>query len=222
LLTADIPATDIAKAGTASVTVYNAGAPTPESNAQTLTINTPLKPTITSISPTHMYAGQPGFTLTVNGTNFLDGVSVVQWNGSARSTHYVSDTQLKADIPASDIAAVGSAKVTVLNPGMTVSNYRAFSIRRPTRPTVTSISPTSKVAGQPGFTLTVNGNYFVEDLSVVRWKGVARATTFVSKTQLKAEILASDIATAGTASVTVYNASARTPESTAKTFTITP
>jgi len=222
LLMADIPATDIASAGTASVTVYNAGAPTPESNAQTFTINAPTKPTITSISPTHMCAGQPGFTLTVNGTNFLDGLSVVQWKGAARTTHYVSATQITADIPASDIAAVGYVKVTVLNPGATVSNYRTFSIRRPSRPTISSISPASKAAGQTGFTLTVNGNYYLDGISVVRWNGVARATTFVSKTQLKAEISASDIATAGTAIVTVYNAGAGTPESIAKTFTITP
>jgi len=222
LLTADINASDIASAGTASVTVYNAGAPTPESNAQTLTINAPLRPTITSIDPKNRYAGQPAFALIVNGTNFVEGLSVVQWKGAARTTHYVSATQITADIPAPDIAAAGSAKVTVLTPGTTVSNYKIFYIKRPSRPTISSISPASKAAGQTGFTLTVNGNYYLDGISVVRWNGVARATTFVSKTQLKAEISASDIATAGTAIVTVYNAGAGTPESAPKTFTITP
>src|SRR5262249_39260842 len=43
--------------------------------------------------------------------------------------------------------------------------------------------------------------------SVVNWNGSARATTFVTSSQLTATILASDIATASTASVTVVNSS---------------
>src|SRR5271169_5532416 len=64
--------------------------------------------------------------------------------------------------------------------------------------------PDAKAPGGAGFTLTVNGTGFVST-SVVNWNGSARTTTFVSKSQLKASILASDIATASTASVTVVN-----------------
>src|SRR5260370_20666253 len=46
--------------------------------------------------------GGPGFTLTVNGTGFVSS-SVVQWNGSARATHVVSQGQLAATILATDI-----------------------------------------------------------------------------------------------------------------------
>jgi len=56
--------------------------------------------------------------------------------------------------------------------------------------------------GTAGFTLTVNGTGFVSS-SVVKWNGSARATTFVSKSQLRAGILATDIATPKTASVSV-------------------
>jgi dienelactone hydrolase len=64
--------------------------------------------------------------------------------------------------------------------------------------------PDATMPGRPGFTLTVNGNSFVST-SIVKWNGSARATTFVSQSQLKATILASDIATANTASLTVFN-----------------
>jgi hypothetical protein len=64
--------------------------------------------------------------------------------------------------------------------------------------------PDAAAPGGPGFTLTVNGAGFVAG-SVVNWNGSPRATTFVSSAQLTATILASDVATASTASVTVVN-----------------
>ena len=64
--------------------------------------------------------------------------------------------------------------------------------------------PDTAAPGGGGFTLTVTGSGFVSD-SVVNWNGSPRATTFVSSSQLTASISASDIATAGTASVTVVN-----------------
>jgi len=79
-------------------------------------------PTITSLNPSSAIPGGSAFTLTVDGTNYVSG-SVVRWNGSDRTTTYVNSTQLTASIPASDIAAVGSASVTVFNPtsGLTSS-----------------------------------------------------------------------------------------------------
>ena len=58
--------------------------------------------------------------------------------------------------------------------------------------------------GTAEFTLTVNGAGFVA-ASVVNWNGSQRATTLVSSSQLTAKILASDIAKASTATVTVVN-----------------
>jgi FG-GAP-like repeat/Abnormal spindle-like microcephaly-assoc'd, ASPM-SPD-2-Hydin len=59
--------------------------------------------------------GGAAFTLTVNGTNFASG-AVVNWNGSARATTFISSTQVTAAILATDIAAAGTAEVTVTNP----------------------------------------------------------------------------------------------------------
>jgi hypothetical protein len=54
------------------------------------------------------------------------------------------------------------------------------------------------------FTLTVNGTGFVSG-AVANWNGHPRSTAFVSSSQLTVTIPATDIATAGTAVVTVSN-----------------
>lgn len=90
-----------------------------------------FSPTITSLSPVSATAGGPGFTLTVDGVNFVEG-STVHWDGEARTTAFVSSTQLTAEIAASDIATgtVGIAQVTVVNPepGGGTSNWLPFEI----------------------------------------------------------------------------------------------
>jgi Tol biopolymer transport system component len=161
-------------------------------------------PAIKGLNPSSTTAGSSAFTLTVNGTGFVSG-SVVRWNGSDRATTYVNDTQLTASIPATVIAAAGSASITVFNPapGGGTSNAASISINNPA-PTITSLNPSSIIPGGSAFTLTVNGTGFVSG-SVVRWNGSDRATTYVNATKLTASISAADIATAGSASVTVFN-----------------
>jgi hypothetical protein len=66
--------------------------------------------------------------------------------------------------------------------------------------------PDTVMPGSAGFTLIVNGTGFAKG-AVVNWTGSARATRFVSSSQLNAAVLSSDIAKAGTASVTVLNPS---------------
>ena len=72
-------------------------------------------PTIDLISPQIVQTGGPAFTLNVTGKNYVLG-SVVNFNGSARLTTFVSATQLQASIPASDLTTAGSDAITVTNP----------------------------------------------------------------------------------------------------------
>jgi glucose/arabinose dehydrogenase len=72
-------------------------------------------PTITNLSPDTVIAGDPGFTLDVFGTGFVNG-STVQWNGADRATTFVSSTHLTATITAGDIAAAGIVSIDVFNP----------------------------------------------------------------------------------------------------------
>jgi hypothetical protein len=163
------------------------------------------EPSLSTLVPDSATAGGPGFTLTVNGSDFING-SVVRWNGDNRTTTFVNSSQLTAMIPASDIAAIGSANVTVFTaaPGGGTSNTLVFDIL-PGVPVLTSLQPDTLPATGPEFTLTVNGAGFANN-AVVRWNGDNRTTTFVNSNQLTAMIPASDIASPGSATVRVFNA----------------
>ncbi len=69
-------------------------------------------------------------------------------------------------------------------------------------PVLTAISPVSVVPGSGAFTLTATGTNFGSS-SVVNWNGAPRSTMYVSASELTAQIMASDIATGGSAAVTV-------------------
>jgi len=217
-LTATIPASDLTAAGTANVTVVNPAPGGGTSNGLNFTVNNPA-PAITGLNPNSATAGGAAFTLTINGTGFVS-TSSVWWNGAARTTNFISATQLTAAIPSSDIATAGTASVVVNNPapGGGSSPAATFTINNPA-PAITSLSPSSAMAGGAGFVLTVNGTGFVTG-ATVQWNGSPRTTSFVSATQLTAAIPASDIAAAGTASVTVVNPAPGGGTSAAATFTI--
>lgn len=68
--------------------------------------------------------------------------------------------------------------------------------------TVTSLSPTSAYAGIQVFTLTVNGSTFTQQ-STVLWNGNSLPTTYVSGSQLTAEVSAIDVTAAGSATISV-------------------
>ena len=105
-------------------------------------------PTITTLNPVRASAGGAAFTLTVNGTGFVSG-SEVRWNGAARSTTFVSATQLRAAITAADIAAPSTAQITVFSPspGGGTSAPSSFAVAPPPSLTVsaTTVAPGSTV-----------------------------------------------------------------------------
>jgi hypothetical protein len=89
-------------------------------------------PTLTAIDPITATTGSDAITLTVNGRDFT-GQPTVFWNGSPLMTTLISSAQVSAQIPASDLASVHQAAVTVANgstpdPG---SNSLPFSVNPP-------------------------------------------------------------------------------------------
>ena len=198
-LTATLTAGDLANAGSLSITVTTASSGT--SAPLTFTVNNPV-PSLASISPSTAAAGGAAFTLTVSGSNFVNG-SVVQVNGSSRSTAFVSGTQLSASIPASDLASAGTLSITVVNPapGGGASAALPLVVNNPA-PSLTSISPTSAVVGSGPITLTATGSNFTPS-SVVQVNGASRSTSFVSGAQLTATLTAADLSNAGFLSITV-------------------
>lgn len=84
-----------------------------------------------------------------------------------------------------------------------------FGIQTPNKmgnplPTLTSISPTSAIAGGSQFTLTLNGTGF-NSQSVPRWNGSALAVVSQTGTQITAMVPASFVQVVGSAWVTVFN-----------------
>jgi Putative Ig domain len=73
-----------------------------------------------------------------------------------------------------------------------------------TPPVLTSLNPTSAAAGGAAFTLTLTGSNFQPN-SLVLWNAIPVTSTFLSATQLSANIPANLIATPGLAVVQVQN-----------------
>jgi 5-hydroxyisourate hydrolase-like protein (transthyretin family) len=121
-----------------------------------------LAPTISGLELVSTTASGPDFILTVNGTGFADGASTVKWNGSDRTTSFISDTQLMANINALDIETAGTASVTVFNaaPGGGISNALSFEIT----PSFTLDGATD---GTISGTVTDAGGVPIEDIVVL-------------------------------------------------------
>ena len=106
--------------------------------------------------------------------------------------------------PSLSISSFGedeAGEVYVCNLGGAV--YRIDGVPNPI-PALGSLQPSSVVAGDPDFTLTVSGTSFAPG-ALVQWNGADRPTTFNSPTSLSAQIPASDLTTPGIASVTASN-----------------
>jgi outer membrane protein assembly factor BamB len=172
---------------------------------------------LTSINPSSGVAEGLAITLAVHGNRFSQA-SVIQWNGSPRPTTFLSATQLTAPISQADLAAPGQASVTVSDPGQGVTGSQTFTILPPAFG-VHSLVPASTYQGAPGFTLTVNGAQFTSG-SVVLWNGNPRSTTFVSASQVTAQIPAADLVSTGQPAVTVLNPPAQGGTANALPFTI--
>lgn len=176
-------------------------------------------PTITSISPASANSGNPNFTLTVNGSGFLNG-AIVDFNnsttfrGNALATTFVSSTQLTAVVPASAITLPGPFTVNVLNPVPTVgpSNFVNFTVNLGVYPVpvLGFINPTTIIAGSLPFNIiaacqdcasvaVLNFN------SVSKPSNVSNSFNFPYPQNVTATISTADISTAGTVQVTLSN-----------------
>jgi hypothetical protein len=105
-------------------------------------------PYVDIVSPVSVHPGSTNVTLTLNGTGFVSA-SVVEWNGTALTTTFVSAKQLTAAVPDSLVAAVGLGSITVVNPtpGGRVSNVVYFP--------VASFETTTSFPATPNSSVTV-------------------------------------------------------------------
>ena len=208
-LNAAVPGNMVTSPGTAKIAVNSAGL-----TSNSVNFSVVAGPSISSLVPSSVTAGGAAFSLTVNGAGF-SSTTAVKWNGTALTTAFLGSTQMMASVPATLIGTAGTASLTATDNGVS-STPTSLAILG--QPVITSLSPTSAGAGSAGFILTVNGNGYASG-SAVWWNATPLATTFVSATQLQTSVSASQVATAGTASVTVSVAGIT---SAAATFTTNP
>jgi hypothetical protein len=207
-LRADVSTSKLSTPGRVQLSVNNPGGGLSNSLPFDVYSSHPV-PTLGSIPELgSIHAGDPGpKTLTASGSQFVTN-SVLRWNGNDRPTTTFDSTRLTAEIPASDYAVAGTYEVTVFNPGPGggTSNALTIQLNNPL-PRLYGIWPDFAPVGGPDFTMAVfsaAGGTF-NSASIVRWNGSDRPTTFVSRDILEAAIPASDIASVGTAKVTVFN-----------------
>lgn len=91
---------------------------------------------MSGLSPGATYAGGDNFFLSVSGSGFTEG-STVMWNGQAKTTHFLNPNVLIAYIPSEDIGDPGARSVSVETPGAGTTTAFTFTIEPP----ALSISP---------------------------------------------------------------------------------
>jgi hypothetical protein len=171
------------------------------------------KPALKSITPVMKQAGDTVFNLMVMGSNFSPG-SVVEWNGAALVSQFLDTGHMTATVPAVLIQNPGTATVVVFTttPGGGTSGSLTFTITpAPSNvPVITSVAPTTTVAGSSGATLVISGSNFVSQ-SIVSVNNTNRSTFFLNSTTVQVTLTTADIATAGTVSLAVTNPAAPPP-----------
>jgi DNA-binding beta-propeller fold protein YncE len=212
-LRATLPGALLAAAGSATVKVVNPGPGGGESGGLSFTISAPGQnpvPALTGLSPEGATAGSPALTLLVAGSGFIAG-SEVLWNGQPLSTTFATSSTLQATLPATLLTEPGTSAVAVRSPapGGGTSNALAFAVGEPGTnplPTLSGLSPSELVASSASgtFTLVARGAGFVPGAKL-RWQGQLLPTTYVDAGELRAEVDAGRVATAGVFEVTAEN-----------------
>ncbi|HXJ05670.1 MAG TPA: hypothetical protein VNH65_11255 [Candidatus Acidoferrum sp.] len=186
------------------------------------------------VSPSNVNAGGSDLTITLTGQGFV-AQTVVTWDQQKLKTCVVTTTAANVCAPSNDTGTVvsvtavvpaaltskaGTHFVQTLQPHSGtgtngLSNPVSFEVFPPPNPspTVSSISPTSAAAGSAAQTLTITGTNFLPTTdpsggSQVRWNTTSQtnlSVTTITSTQIQATVSAAMLATAGTATVTVYN-----------------
>ncbi len=149
--------------------------------------------------------------VTIAGTNFNTGATVVRFGGTAAGSFTVnSATQITATSP----AGTGTVDVTVTTAGGTSPTSAADQFTYTSVPTVTNINPnTGPPAG--GTSVTITGTNF-SGATVVRFGGTAAGSFTVNSAT---QITATSPAGLGIVDVTVTTAGGTSPTSAADQFT---
>jgi Big-like domain-containing protein len=151
----------------------------------------------------------------VNGNGVIDPGELITAKPSGTNTYKANFPALSGPVGTRTITAAAADSF-----GNSATAAISVHVQEPNPvPSLISLSPSSTTHGGASFTLTINGSNFVSGCTA-DWNGAALATTFVSSSKVTAKVTAADIASAGTANVTVKNPAPGGGTSNALVFTI--
>lgn len=162
------------------------------------TYNAAPPPLVTTIAPVSGPSAG-GTTVTITGTNFQSGATVLFGGANATNVTVTSASQIQATTPPN---APGTVDVIVRNADSQFATLPgAFSYFSSPPPTITQVTPVSGPAAG-GTTVTITGNNFQTGASVLFGTVAATSVNVVSATQIQAVTPAR---AAGLVDVTVRN-----------------
>ena len=203
-VTAKVPAAQLMSGADLNVVAVNGSLSSGSGAVINFEVTNPA-PTITSLSPSTESLGTTSLAVGVTGTGFVP-TTVINVNGSARTTSFSSATSVSATLTAADVSALGSISVTAVNPtpGGGTSSAVTMAVNNPPVGTL-RLSPSAlAVGGTSPVTITVTGNTFLP-ASVLQVNATARAATYVNSSTLTFVATVADQATLGTFAITVSN-----------------
>lgn len=214
-LTFQLTASQQSTAQTLNVAVVNGVPAGGTSLTRPLTVTAPTPtPVISSVLPVQFVVGsgdsqiQVSFPIVSSGASGLFGLGyTVQWNGAPLTTLYESSGYnsftLIADVPASLLATLGTASVTVNSLSSTPANSApvTVSITNPPAPTLTSLSPNTGPINTAA-AITLNGTGFTS-ASTVALNGTTVPSTYLNANELTVSLSAANLAMPGNSSFTV-------------------
>jgi hypothetical protein len=150
---------------------------------------------ISSVTPKDVPVGSSAVTIVVSGTGFTP-TTVIQLSGVSVQTTFISSTEIRATIPASQLQTGTILKLSVADGTQVVAadSGNNVQVSNPV-PTVSTLAPSSVLVGSPAGTITVTGANFVSGITLAV-NGSPRTTTYVSATQLTASLTADDFVSA--------------------------
>ncbi|MFZ3090795.1 MAG: IPT/TIG domain-containing protein [Nitrospirota bacterium] len=174
-------------------------------------------PHINSVTPPFLEMGISNKRITIEGAQFIKASTVLLQSTSSSyllNSIFIDNHTLEAEIPQAILEKQGTYQIIVANPPPEggISNPYEFKIIEPIPqtsapspvPLLTSLTPSSIIAGSPDFTLYLTGNNFVKT-SIIRFNNQQYQTKYINKTQIEAAIPSSAIKTAGIYPVEVIN-----------------
>ncbi len=184
-------------------------------------INYPA-PTITSISPNSIPAGSPQAYITIKGNNLVQqsqpGYSLSPGGSTVplAINQFISTNELIATLPARVLQNPTTLYINITTPQPGGGTYPPQNQAPPSAtiftitpipsgaPTVTSMNPSTAIAGAAGLLLNLTGTGFVSQ-STVFVNNANRNTIYISSTALQADLDSSDLLAPGPVPIKVIN-----------------